>query len=673
MWLALFLLSASRPALGCTTIGVTAGASSKGSTMVSSTADCIQCDSRVAYIAPKSWPAGALRPIYDVVLEYPREVSDRSPTYHPEKGQRYSVPLNYIPQVPRTYGYWEALYGFQNEHGLSLGETTGCSYFPVSKENMPSATSNGTAHLYIRPLTQLAMERCKTARCAVETMGALAERYGFYGESGGGPAAGEALNIADGRELWIFHITSDPTQRSAFWAAMRVPDGHVVVMANNFVLREVDCEDSENFLCSTDLYAKTHAAGLWDGRGKLDWLKSLSPDIRNYSYTVGFAPIPYYTMARMWRVQSRVAPSLNIKLTDDPYALASSVPADNAVSHRTLMDLNRDHYEGTEIDMTVGAAGGPFGSPNRVEYGQGLAINGGQFARAISIPRTSFATLGETFADVAGRKKSLDKLWWCSDAPASCVYVPFYANTSGFDESYRTGHMGVYNDASAWWVFDFVANWMNINYRMMAVDVHERLQELQDLIDEKRRPMELAALQQLSEGHYAAAFESLSRFQSEIQNHVVNTWRNFGRFLIMKYNDGNINHPKIAEYTGYPAWWLEGLGVNNDIRPKWMRPSQKPPSFWTEYGPGPYEKLSRGAVSSEPGFIDARPYIHHEVRSQTLAATPTTSDEEPAASGILTTGVTYVVGLVTGLLVGPLRAWWQRPRITGDHVAPLLA
>merc|ERR1712012_73056 len=133
--------------------------------------------------------------------------------------------------------------------------------------------------------------------------------------------------LADGKEVWVFEITGDPTQRSAFWVAARVPEGHVAALANNMIIREVDCEDRENFRCSTDLLAKTKAVGAWDGRGKFDWLKAVAPDIRTFSYTPGVDPIPMYTTARIWRIFSIVAPSQELKLSDDPYALPFSMKA----------------------------------------------------------------------------------------------------------------------------------------------------------------------------------------------------------------------------------------------------------------------------------------------------------------------------------------------------------
>lgn len=69
-------------------------------------------------------------------------------------------------------------------------------------------------------MMEVAMERCETARCAIQTMGDLATELGFYGSDPGADGGGEAVTIADAvSETWVFHVLADDTGTSAIWAA----------------------------------------------------------------------------------------------------------------------------------------------------------------------------------------------------------------------------------------------------------------------------------------------------------------------------------------------------------------------------------------------------------------------------------------------------------------------
>lgn len=172
-------------------------------------------------------------------------------------------PLGFIPEVKFTYRYIDGTYGMMNEHGLAMGEST-CGAKIVAY----SIAQEGDALFDISALTRLALQRCKTSRCAVELIGSLAERHGYAGsedpiESGSElfELAGEALTIIDPSEAWVFHILADPTGKSAIWAAQRVPDDHLAVVPNKFIIDRMNLTDSENFLASKKIRETAIMAG----------------------------------------------------------------------------------------------------------------------------------------------------------------------------------------------------------------------------------------------------------------------------------------------------------------------------------------------------------------------------------------------------------------------------
>lgn len=114
-----------------------------------------------------------------------------------------------------------------NEHQVAIGEST-CA----SKLWAAPVTAGGKARIEAREMTMIALERCSTARCAVQTMGDLAVEYGFYAADwSGGDASkgegGEGLTVVDKTEAWVFHVTADDTGASAVWVAQRLEEDHV--------------------------------------------------------------------------------------------------------------------------------------------------------------------------------------------------------------------------------------------------------------------------------------------------------------------------------------------------------------------------------------------------------------------------------------------------------------
>ena len=87
-------------------------------------------------------------------------------------------PMGHIPQVSHTFSYVDAAYGVMNEHQLAIGEST-CDA-ALGMRGVP-IRFGGKALLGIATLSRIALQRCKTARCAIQTVGNLAVEYGFYG------------------------------------------------------------------------------------------------------------------------------------------------------------------------------------------------------------------------------------------------------------------------------------------------------------------------------------------------------------------------------------------------------------------------------------------------------------------------------------------------------------
>jgi dipeptidase len=165
-----------------------------------------------------------------------------------------------------------------------------------------------------------------------------------------------------------------------------------------------------------------------------------------------FAPQRYrpnYSNRRVWRVFSKFAPSLNLQPSNNadasPYPFSVPVDRDHLVSAVDLMNIQRDHYEGTQFDMTQGLAAGPYGDPNR--YDLSLVDNmtitdlmSGEFGRAISLFRTSYSFVAQGRAN---KPNELALVWFAPYAPDVSSYTPVYVNADKLPSSLISGSMHV--------------------------------------------------------------------------------------------------------------------------------------------------------------------------------------------------------------------------------------
>ena len=593
--------------------------------------DCSDCDPRVAFVPAKAHRNGAQRPIYDGTHSlYPRIVSDsRGSVYSPVNGQRLSAPVGYVPEPESTYALWENFYPLMNEHGLGFGESTTegkplLANAMYGQSDPKDVTRNGTAIFTIAPLMAIAMERCKTARCAIKVMGETAQNHGgFTGEE---YATGEAVTIVDADgEAWVFEIVGDGEYENpgALWAAQRVPDDHVAIVANNMVIQDIDLEDTVNFMYSDNLVERTMELGIFRGSGNIiNWAQSVGEEI----------PLPQYSAMRTWRIYSQLAPGQVKEYIPDPKAYAFSVRVEVPVTIEQILDLHRDHYQGTDFDLSQGVMAGVWNSPN-LEMGVTPGIVGG-YPRAISIMRSSYTT-------VAVPQDRFPKIYFAVDQPMTSVFVPFYSaalESGQFDPSYGTQYgpsQQEFNRSTAWWAFDFVANWMTLNYRnMSAEEVYPARDSLQKWVFDN-----IDALEARAEAHTQDAAEIIAQGQSGIQKHVTKTWWDLADMLIVRYNDCFYNfgkyHPEKVSGIPYPTEWLRMIGFSMDF--------YSPALHWLA-----------------PAGLEARKIAN------TRALVPGRVDGEGEGYSLVSLMVGLVAALISGLVLGSAR---ERRRHSKDHCA----
>lgn len=535
----------------CTTMIITKGASIDGSMFVTHSDDDELGDQRLIYVPAQDHPEGATRKVFAEHYRYPRIVTnDRGEGYN-TPGYDETNPIGFIPQVSHTYGYYDGNYGIMNEHNLMMGECTNAANFqpdPITEE-AADATGKHMRLFYSQELSRIALERCKKAREAIILMGSLIDEYGYY-------STGETLLIADKDEAWVFEMCALPHEKyHSAWVAQKVPDGEIFVAANEFRIREIITDNPDCFMYSRLLMPGVKELMWWKPEdGPLDWLKTVSPGEYNH---------PYYSLRRVWRILDRVNPDYCFSpWVKDSYTkdYPFSVEPLKKLSLRDIFSLYRDHYEGTEFDLTQGVAAGPYNDPNRFvgpyDGNQNNITNDkkyyGAWERAISIFYQGYTYVNQLRPGKPEATRGL--IWFGPDVAYTTCFAPF-STKSPIPSAYMTGSPQELDRESAWWAFDFVANWARLNYkRMTKVDILSRQEKYElaeiDLVEEWD-----AECQEMSDSEAVAYItEECAKNSSEL----LKKWWELADMLVAKYSDGycNTKEQLAAKDIGYGATWL---------------------------------------------------------------------------------------------------------------------
>jgi dipeptidase len=232
-----------------------------------------------------------------------------------------------LPQVARTPGLlWleipesDFADAYFSEYGVSI-TSNACP----SREDKPDLSEGGIGF----SLRRLVADRARTAREGVLIAGEMISRYGYN-------SSGRTYIIADHGEGWLLHAV-----KGKHWVARRVPDGEAAVIANRYTIAGVDLDDAANFLGSPDIIEYAANRGWYDAQrdGEFDFSRA-------YSDPAKFMDMG--NVMRQWRGISLLA-AKPVKLGA---ALPFSFKPKHAVRLNDLFKVLRDHYEGTEYDLS---------------------------------------------------------------------------------------------------------------------------------------------------------------------------------------------------------------------------------------------------------------------------------------------------------------------------------
>lgn len=488
----------------CTNVLVTRGASKTGSTMVSYTADSHTLYGALYFRPAADYPAGTMRQIREW-----------------DTGKI----LGQIPEVAHTY----SVVGNMNEHQLLIGESTW--------GGLPQLVDT-TALIDYGSLEFITLQRCKTARQAVEYMGWLVETYGYY-------SSGESISIADPNEVWCLEIIGKGVKmkngvnvnKGAAWVAVRIPDGMISAHANHARITTFPLNDPENCLYAKDVISFAREAGLYKGSDK------------DFNYSATYNPIDFSAMrgceARVWSIFRRAADGME---QYEDYAMGYNaknrmplwVKPNRKLDVKDVAELMRDHYQGTKIDMTKDLGAGGNELPYRWRP-MGFEVDGTEYVneRAISTQQTGWWYVGECrswLPDPVG-----GVLWFGVDDTATSPLTPIYCGSTRVPECLEegNGHMTKYSPTSMFWIQQRVTNFTYLQYNNIFKDVKRAMNRFEDKCYAEQSSIDAQA-RILYEQNPRAAVKFVTDYSVNTAQALFSQWVELDQYLLVKFIDGNI-------------------------------------------------------------------------------------------------------------------------------------
>lgn len=513
----------------CTNFLVGKAATLDGSTLISYNADSYFLFGALYHYPAAKYPAGSMLDIHDW-----------------DSGKY----LGKIKQVERTY----SVIGNMNEYQLCIGETT----FGGREELVDS-----TAIMDYGSLIYVTLQRAKSAREAIKVMTDLVAEYGYYSE-------GESFSIADPNEVWIMEMVGKgPNNKGAVWVAQRIPDECVSAHANQARITTFPFDDKNNCMYAEDVIAFAREKGYFKGKNK------------DFSFSDTYAPLDYTALraceARVWSFFRKVDPAMDKYKSYVKGETAERMPLwikpTFKLTAQKLKEYMRDQYEGTEFDMTKGLAAGEFGSKLRCSP-LTFKIDSVEYVheRPTATQQTGFTFVGQMRSWLPDYIGGI--LWFGVDDAATSLYVPMYCGITSIPECFRSdnGSLLEYSATSAFWTYNWVANYAYSKYSYMFPDIKKVQSQWESDFNALVPAMDKVAVG-MSE---ADARVFLTNFSCSQAENSTKAWKKLGEYLLVKYMDGNVKAEKNGKFVqnefkipptiirpGYPEEFLRQMVKEN--------------------------------------------------------------------------------------------------------------
>jgi dipeptidase len=363
--------------------------------------------------------------------------------------------------------------------------------------------------------------------------------------------------------------------KGAVWVAVRIPDDCIAAHANQARIHQFPLKDKENCLYSKDVISFARKMGYFSGEDE------------NFSFSKAYNPLDWgglrFCEARVWSFYNHYTDKaeqwLPYILGEDPNPMPLYIKPNKLLSAKDLMNMMRDHYEGTVFDPANDIAAGPFHSPYRFHY-LTFEVDSASygFERPISTQQTGFTFVGQmrnSLPDAIG-----GVLWFGVDDARFTVYTPMYACLTEIPECYRVGtaDFTTFSWKSAFWVHTWVAQMAYSRYNQIVEDAQLLQDKLENAYLEVQTKIEKQAMEFSSKGKIISY---LTDYSTNTAQTALEEWQQLGTYLIVKYADGVVKKGKNGQFIKN-----EYGGSQYPNRPKWdenfLRKIVKDTGNWLE-------------------------------------------------------------------------------------------
>jgi len=552
------ILTGIRPGnvLSCTNFIISKGATIDGSTMITYSADSHVLYGELYFRPAADYPEGAMTDVYDW-----------------DTGKY----LGKIKQVRHTY----SVVGNMNEHQVAIGETT---------FGGRPGMENKTAVIDYGSLIYITLQRSESAREAIKVIAELLDEYGYYSE-------GESFSISDANEVWIMEIIGKGEgSTGAVWVARRIPDGYISGHANQARITTFPPEDKKTSISSKHLdkisgpdIATVYAADVIDVARKNGFFKGKDKD---FSFSGSYAPVDFegarFCEARVWSGFNKVTKGMDQYLQyamgyDLKHRMPLWVKPDKKLSVQDVMDMMRDHYEGTPMDMTKDLGAGPF--KNGIRWRPlTWKVDGKTYfnERAVSTQQTGFSFVAQS------RNRLPDPIggifWFGVDDTYLTVYTPMYCGITKVPHAYAEGNgsMMDFTNKSAFWVFNQVSNFAYTRANLIYPEIRKFQKVLETRYMDETKAVDKAAVELYNQDK-EKCLSFITSYSVNAGRRTVENWRKFYGTLFARFMDGNVkekvdvpkgykyHNPKL-EQPGYGEEWYRR--IVKDTGDKFLEPGK---------------------------------------------------------------------------------------------------